>query len=387
MLKYLKRIMDDKSKSLKSSSILSESWSSNSINANYVPSADDYSNNVIVNRCVNIIAQAVSHVPWVVYKKKNNHLVKLDNHPIYNLLQKPNPYKGGAEFFNEVVINKLLHGNSYILAKGNNEPSELYSLNSKNMQISTKAGQIINYKYKSDNKEYIYPINPNNFQSQVLHIKNYNPSNLLYGLPTIKAAGLAIELHNNASKWNSSLLKNGARPTGALILKDNNYLTEEQFTRLQQELNDKFVGNSNAGRPLLLEGGLDWREMGINPKDMDYIQTKNSAAREIALAFGVPPQLLGINGDNTYSNMQEARIALWEETLLPLLDKITCSLTNWLGKWYGDDIVIDIDQEKISALTEKRQNMWQKISSASFMTINEKRSLVGLAPINEGDSL
>ena len=68
-----------------------------------------------------------------------------------------------------------------------------------------------------------------------------------------------------------------------------------------------FVAETDDGVvDVLLEGGLDWREMSINPKDMDFIESKNSAAREIALAFGVPPQLLGINGDSTYSNMQEA---------------------------------------------------------------------------------
>ncbi len=122
-------------------------------------------------------------------------------------------------------------------------------------------------------------------------------------------------------------------------------------------------------------------------KDMDFIEAKNSAAREIALAFGIPPQLLGINGDNTYSNMQEARLALWEETLIPLLDKLSDALGNWLSHWYQEEIIIDFDRDSISALTEKRENLWAKISNASFMTLNEKRSLVGLKPIDGGDRL
>jgi len=137
----------------------------------------------------------------------------------------------------------------------------------------------------------------------------------------------------------------------------------------------------------LLEEGLDWQEMSINPKDMDFIQSKNSASREITLAFGVPPQLLGINGDNTYSNMQEARLALWEETLIPLLDKLSDSLGSWLSYWYQEEIIIDFDRDAISALTEKRENLWSKIAGADFMTVNEKRSFVGLAPVKGGDNL
>ena len=134
--------------------------------------------------------------------------------------------------------------------------------------------------------------------SKILHLKNYHPTNSHYGLSSLDATSQSIELHNQATNWNSSLLRNGARPSGALIVKESNgYLSDDQFERLQAQLTDKFTGSNNSGRPLLLEGGLDWQEMSINPKDMDFIESKNAAAREIALAFGVPPQLLGINGD------------------------------------------------------------------------------------------
>jgi HK97 family phage portal protein len=183
------------------------------------------------------------------------------------------------------------------------------------------------------------------------------------------------------------LLKNGARPSGALIVGGGNYLSDEQFNRLKQELQEKYYGSNNAGKPMLLEGGLDWKEMSISPKDMDFVESKNSAAREIALAFGVPPQLLGINGDNTYSNMQEARLALWEETLIPLLDKIADSLTNWLSQQFGEEIVVDFDRDSISILTERRQKLWMTLNNISFMSVNEKRALVGLSKVDNGDKV
>jgi len=304
------------------------------------------------------------------------------------LLKRPNPVKAGVDLFAEVIASKLLYGNSYLLAAGSAQPQELHLLNSNKVKIICTEGHVSAYHYQTNNKTLIYPVAANSCHSKILHLKNYNPTNNLYGLPTIKAAANSIRLHNLTTNWNSNLLKNGARPTGALIMKDSNgYLSDEQFSRLQEQLQDKYSGAGNAGKPLLLEGGLDWREMSINPKDMDFIESKNIAAREIALAFGVPPQLLGINGDNTYSNMQEARIALWEETLLPLLDRLSDSLTNWFAAWFGDDIVIDFDRDAISSLTEKRQNIWAKIANANFMTVNEKRALVGLPPITGGDLL
>ena len=352
-------------------------------------SADEYSNNVIVHRCVNIIAQAASHIPWVIFEKtKSSKSVKLSDHPLYSLLRRPNASQAGADFFSELVATKLLYGNSYILGSGENMPNSLFLLHPKNVNIVQENGYTTNYVYKNHGKEFKFPVNKKNSACRILHIKNYNPICSTAGVSAIKAASKAIELHNNTSNWNNNLLKNGARPTGALIMKDaNNYLSTDQFERLQEQLYQKFSGSNNSGRPLLLEGGLDWKKMSINPKDMDFIESKNSASREIALAFGLPPQLLGISGDNTYSNMQEARIALWEETIIPLLDKIADNLSNWLSIWMQKDIIIDFDRESISALSEKRYSLIEKISNSNFMTINEKRATLGLAPMKGGDSL
>ncbi len=351
-----------------------------------VAGVDSYKHNVIVYRSVNLIAQSAGHVPWVILKDQK----KIYNHPLTRLLNHPNHSKAGADFSAEVMASLLLFGNAYILATGKNseEPRELYLLHAKSVEVVLDKGRITAYRYMHAHGEAIYPVDPISSQSRVLHLKTYHPTDSIYGLSCLEAASIPIDIHSAASKWNSALLKNGARPSGALIMKDSaGYLSDEQFDRLKEQLYEKYSGSSNSGKPLLLEGGLDWREMSISPKDMDFIESKNSAAREIALAFGVPPQLLGINGDNTYSNMQEARLGLWEETLIPMLDKIANSLTHWLANWFPGNIIIDFDRDAISALTDKRENLWSKISDSNFMTINEKRAFVGLSPIKNGDSL
>ena len=351
---------------------------------------DSYRNNVIVYRCVNLISQSASHVPWIIRKSRNGHSQIINNHPALDLLKKPNPEKAGADFFCEVIASKLLFGNAYILSASPNNapPREIYLLPASSTSLVIQNNHPVAYEYNSAGGRKHFQLDPVTRISKVLHIKNYHPTNPLYGLPCLDAASLSIELHSEATKWNNSLLKNGARPSGALVMQNNNgYLTDEQFERLQQQLYEKYTGSSNSGKPILLEGGLDWREMSINPRDMDFIASRNSAAREIALAFGVPPQLLGINGDNTYSNMQEARLALWEETLIPLLDKLSDALGNWLSHWYREEFVIDFDRDGISALTEKRENLWSKIAAASFMTLNEKRAFVGLGPLPGGDKI
>jgi HK97 family phage portal protein len=145
----------------------------------------------------------------------------------------------------------------------------------------------------------------------ILHTRLFHPDNDHYGMSPIEAAATAIDIHNAAGSWNKALLDNSARPSGALVYaaKSGN-LTNEQFTRLRAELETAFQGARNAGRPMLLEGGLDWKPLSLSPKDMDFIAAKHAVARDIALALGVPPMLLGIPGDATYSNYSEAQRAL-----------------------------------------------------------------------------
>ena len=170
-------------------------------------------------------------------------------------------------------------------------------------------------------------------QPPILHLTLINPLDDYYGLSPLEAAAVAVDTHNAAAKWNKALLDNAARPSGALVYAgpDGFLLNESQFERLQAELEKQYQGTANAGRPLILEGGLDWKAMSLSPKDMDFMEAKHAAAREIALAFGVPPMLLAIPGDNTYSNYQEANRVFWRQTVLPLAGRMAAALSQWLS--------------------------------------------------------
>jgi HK97 family phage portal protein len=196
----------------------------------------------------------------------------------------------------------------------------------------------------------------------------------------MEAAACAIDIHNAASGWNKALFDNAARPSGALIYKGPEgqaSLSDEQFSRLKQELEENYQGAVNAGRPLLLEGGLDWKQMALGPKEMDFAEAKNAAAREIALAFGVPPLLLGLPGDNTYANFREANLAFWRQTVIPLVAKTAQALGNWLAMRYGQDLRLAFDLDAVPALASERDALWARVEAASFLDEEEKRAAVG----------
>ena len=220
-------------------------------------------------------------------------------------------------------------------------------------------------------------------QPPILHLTFFNPVDDYYGLCPLEAAAVAVDTHNAAAKWNKALLDNAARPSGALVYSgpDGCVLADQQFERLKKELDEQYQGTRNAGRPMVLEGGLDWKAMSLRPKDMDFMEAKHAAAREIALAFGVPPMLLAIPGDNTYSNYQEASRVFWRQTVLPLGGRVASALTQWLAPAFGAGLTLAVDTDRIEALAADRAALWERVTKAPFLTVNEKRAAVGYGAV------
>jgi HK97 family phage portal protein len=223
----------------------------------------------------------------------------------------------------------------------------------------------------------------------ILHVRLFHPADDHYGMSPIEAAAAAIDIHNTAARWNKALLDNSARPSGALVYAAaEGRMTAEQFARLKSELEQGFQGAKQAGRPLLLEGGLDWKPLSLSPKDMDFVEAKNAAAREIALALGVPPMLLGVPGDNTYSNYQEATRSFWRQTVLPLVNRTAAAFSGWLAPAFGglpeagkQNLVLKPDLDQVEALSSEREALWARLERASFLTQDEKRAAVGYGAV------
>ena len=220
----------------------------------------------------------------------------------------------------------------------------------------------------------------------VIHLKGFHPLDDHYGMGCLPAAASAIAVHNAAGVWNKALLDNAARPSGALVYEpgDGSTLSAEQFARLRSEMEQGFSGAAQAGRPMLLEGGLRWQALSLSPADMDFVGLKAAAAREIALAFGVPPMLLGLPGDSTHANYREANRALWRLAVLPLAGAILDGLMQGLSGWYANvpgGAALSIDLDRVPALAEDRERLWASVSAADFLDRDEKRAMLGVASV------
>ena len=341
--------------------------------------AEGFAANPVGYRSVRMIAEAAASVPWLVFEGKEER----DTHPLLDLLREPNPAQAGRELMESFYGHLEVAGNAYLerVALGD-EVRELHVLRPDRMKaVAGPNGWPEAYEYSVDGSSLRF--DQERGLPPVLHLRLFNPLDDYYGLSPLQAAARSIDVHNAAGAWNKAVLDNAARPSGALIFKagETANLTAEQRMHLKEELESTFQGSANAGRPMLLEGGLDWKPMSLSPKDMEFIETKHTAAREIALAFGVPPMLLGIPGDNTFANYAEANRTFWRQTVLPLVQRTAEALSNWLSPAFGTKLRLTFDGDAIEALSTEREALWARVGAADFITADEKRAAVGYAPL------
>lgn len=340
--------------------------------------------NAIVYRCVRLISETAASVPLLLYSGE----MEIEDHPLLGLIRQPNPAQVGAELIETVLGHLLVSGNAYIEAVAiDGNVRELHALRPDRMKVIPGLdGWPEGYEYTVAGRSVRLTGDCVPNVRRVLHLRLFHAANDHYGMSPLEAAATAIDLHNAAARWSKALLDNSARPSGALVYTSRDgSLTAEQYERLKAELESGFQGASNAGRPLLLEGGLDWKSMSLSPKDMDFLEAKNAAAREIALALGVPPMLLGIPGDNTYANMAEATRGLWRQTVIPLVLRTAGAMSRWLAPGFDAPVDLKPDLDAVEALSSEREALWARLERASFLTLNEKRAAAGYSPLPGGD--
>ena len=294
-------------------------------------------------RSVKLIAEAAAALPLVVQDAAR----RFDEHPLMELMRRPNAGQGRAELLEALYGQMLLSGDGYVEAVGGEGgvPVELHVLRSDRMSVVPGAdGWPVAYEYAVGGRKHRF----------------------------------------DASRWSKALLDNAARPSGAIVYRGaegQGKLSEDQYDRLVSEMESHHQGARNAGRPMLLEGGLDWKPMGFSPSDMEFQKTKESAAREIALAFGVPPMLIGVQGDASYANYQEAHRAFYRLSVLPLATRVTAALADWLSGYLGEAVSLKPDLDQVPALAAERDAQWARVSAAAFLSDAEKRALLGLPAV------
>lgn len=342
--------------------------------------AEGYEANVTAYACVNEKARSCAGVKWCLYRENGED--EIESHPILNLIRRPNPRQGQSAFITQVMAFREITGNTYLERVGPDigPPTELYSLRPDRMIIvpGDKKAPIQRYDYEVAGRK--LPLKT----EKVLHWKYFSPTDDWYGLSPIKVASGQIDTDALATTWNLSTLGNMGVPSGALKFKAG--LTDEQFNKIKIELKEQYLGAANARKPLVLDGDFDWVNMALTALEMDWLQGKKLTKREICQVFQVPPELIGDSESKTYSNYQEARKSFYCETILPILDEFQDELNNWLTPLFGEGLRLVYDKDEIDALQEDRAQVWLRVSSADWLTINEQRTATGYEELPEEEA-
>ncbi len=347
-------------------------------------SKEGYERNPTVFRAITLIAQSCAGIPWKLYKKGNT-LKTIATHPLLDLLDKPNQRNSGPEFLEHMISFWILSGNSYISAvmpDPRQPPTELWCLRPDRMRVIPGQGTIWGYEYNVDGYKTFFDADT------TLHLKMFAATNDWYGLSPVAVAGALIDQQNEGFDWNTAILQNAGRPSGALVA--SGVLVNDQYERLKKILREKYTGKRNAGMPMLLEGGLDWKPFSLSPLELDWIESRKINMRDIAVALGVPSELLGDGDIKTYSNYQEARKSFYQETILPMMDRLAAKLNTWLVPMFDETLVLAYDKEEIEALQEDRDALSSRVINQyeqGIITLNEVRNALGLEQLDGGDIL
>jgi HK97 family phage portal protein len=351
-----------------------------------------YSSNVYAFRCIDFIAKAISQLPIGIAKGDK----VLFEGAAADWLNNPSVRIGRNESLYAIAANMMLSGNAYIEAvrKDKGLPYEWYVLRSDRMKIiADQFGLPAQFVHWQD---YQYGGAAQRFEtkwdidvlgySDVCHIKSFNPLDDYYGQSPIFAALQSIDQNNAANALNKALMDSAGRPSGALVYDPKEgpeTLTDDQYSRLKREMD--MQAQSGSAKPLVLEGGLRWTPFAMNMRDLEWINSKKMSATDITVALGVPGQLVGIEGSQTYANYEQARLAFYEETVMPLAELVIDNLNRWASQWFDTPFAIDWDS--VQALQERRFMTYERLEKLSFMTTNEKRLQAGYEALTGADDL
>jgi HK97 family phage portal protein len=338
---------------------------------------EGYEQSVWAYACVGWITRLARDTRWLVFINDE----EVDQHPLLDLLKRPNPQQSGSAFIEAVVGFVETAGNSYIERVGlpNRPPVELWVKRPDRMKVIPDLQALIRgYEYEVGGQKIRYDA------WQIRHMKRWNPSDDWYGLSPLAAAARGIDTFNGGQAHNLALIQNGARPSGAWVT--NQRLTDQQFSRLREQLDDA-AAMARRGRPMLVEDGTSWQELGLSPRDLDFLAGQEDAARQIHAAFGVHPVITGLT-EGTFENQKQALRSLTITTVLPFIEYLTEELNAWLAPLYGPNVRLAYDRDSYSSLAEDQESLWSRAEigfRTGFITRNEARHLLGYEPTADGD--
>ncbi len=357
---------------------------------------DGYRRNPNVYSAIEMIARTAAKANYRLFDiTLPDSKTEIKQHPVLDLLHRPNPYQGRAEFLENIFGYKLLTGECFIpkirVQAGMNKGKiiQLITIPPQYVSIAIDSSTGLPDSFNYVNGRYKEQIAP----EDIIYTKYWNPDGTVRGVSPLAAARKVVAQSNDAYEASMKLIKN-LGPTGILTVNDaKSQLDQTQLDRLQRQYEEKYGGPANYGKIIITGGKMSWITTGAKAEDLGLWEGQKMTMRDICNVYGISSQLLNDPENKTYSNMQEARKALITNCVLPELHLFNACLNRDLipefEKQDNRRYSLEIDVQHFSEIREDEESRINLLSQAWWMTLNEKRKATGLGELNvpEGNQM
>ena len=334
--------------------------------------------------CTNLIAGTIATLPLVVYRQKGDERVAVKDHALYRLLHdSPNYDQTAVDFWEFIAASLELWGNAYArIERTNGRVSGLHPINPAVIAVRRRQDGAIEYRWTEDGRYYELT------DSDVFHVRGFG-GNPLGGMSTLHFGRQVFGVALAADRSAGTTFANGLRPSG--VLKFGEWLKPDQRDLAETAMVAKFAGAQNTGKPMVLEGGVTWEALTINPEDAQMLETRKFSVEEVCRLFGVPPHMIGHTEKSTSwgTGLEQQTLAFQKFTLRRRLKRIEQSIMKQLvtPEERSRGLIVDFNLEGLlRADSAGRASFYQIMTAIGAMTINEVRALENLRPVPGGET-
>lgn len=334
------------------------------------------------NRAISKRAEKVSEIDFYLVDRKTDKVI--DDHDLLTLLNKPNEFQTGLQFWGLYQKYRDLTGKAFIWMEPSSEvfsPNKVKGLHLLRPDCVTLQyspdGSIAGYKYNAvRGNSIIFPA------EQIIYLYTPDPMKPTEGISLLKAGIRTIDTEVQLTKYHSNVIRNGGNVGNIMTFKTPN-LTKPQVEQLKATYEAQYADARNSGKPMFLGGEADIKKLGLSPDELSYMESKRLILDDICIMTGTPKPVLGVSTGETFSNADTSINIFLRETIRPLMTDLATTLDWRLIPEQFDLEYTDPTPENVDLRLKRIETGLKN----SYMTINEARELDGLEPIPEGDKI
>lgn len=334
--------------------------------------------------CLRTVSSTGGALPLPVYRTDSKGVaIEARDAPLWNVLHdSPNADQTALDYWEFVFVSLLMRGNHF--ARKLKEGPRLIGLDPVRpdiVSVRRREDGRIGYRWSWDRQSFDLT------EDDVFHIRGFG-GGPLGGLSVLAYARESLGVAIAADRAAGSMFANGAMPSGALKFKE--WLDADKRKEQRDDIEERFTGTMNAGRPFILEGGSEWQQISLKADDAQLLQSRSWSVEEICRWFGVPPPMIGHAGTATNwpTGVEQQVLNFVKFTLTPYLRRIEQSIKKQLltPAERAQGMFAEFNLEGLlRGDSQGRMNFYRGMTQIGAMTRNEVRAKENLPPIDGGD--